>query len=351
MLFCNFAFLAQQLIALRHHGQRRAVILLIALFASQQRAPACLRQKARFGDKLAASDIQLDNALPVNRVRTELHQILAGDQVVNIGLIVRQAHGTAARRGDNGMVSVNFFIVPAAIFTFGIKISRRFHCRLMRANGIQHRMAPGKMLLRQIAAVRTRIGDQLVGLIKTLTGIQHRLRAEAVAFRRLYLQAGERKRQRCRIVFPPILIVGHPRRFSADARQHMLRQRTMQQSPLFILPGFAGVAGLPKRDETLLFGRHDMRFDFKVIFGNEVLDLFIAPHHQPQHRRLHPADRQYAVIAGVAAQQRPCAGHIDAVQPVGARARQRRDAQRNKFFILAQATHGTFHRLRVKIVD
>jgi hypothetical protein len=36
-----------------------------------------------------------------------------------------------------------------------------------------------------------------------------------------------------------------------------------------------------------------MRFHFKEIFGDEVLNLFITTHHQPQHRRLHAAHGEY----------------------------------------------------------
>lgn len=49
----------------------------------------------------------------------------------------------------------------------------------MDGNRIQHRMAASEVLFRQIAAVRTRIGDEFVGFVQLLADIQHVLRAEA----------------------------------------------------------------------------------------------------------------------------------------------------------------------------
>ena len=79
----------------------------------------------------------------------------------------------------------------------------RVHHRLRQEIGgvyayrIQYRVATSKMFFRQITAIRTRVGDQLVGFIELLADIQHVLRAEAKALRRLNLQGRERKRQRC----------------------------------------------------------------------------------------------------------------------------------------------------------
>ncbi len=58
----------------------------------------------------------------------------------------------------------------------------------MDGNRIQHRMAASEVLFRQIAAVRTRIGDEFVGFVQLLADIQHVLRAEAETFGRLNLQ-------------------------------------------------------------------------------------------------------------------------------------------------------------------
>ncbi len=141
------------------------------------------------------------------------------------------------------------------------------------------------------------------------------------------------------------------RGLAGDAFDHVLRQRPVEQTPLFILMRLAGLARLPERGKALLFRRDDMRLHLKEIFGDKVLNLFIAAHHQPQHRRLDAPYREHPLVARVAPQQRPGAGHIDAVKPVGPCPRQRRDAERNKFAVGAQATNRPLYRLRVEIVN
>ena len=249
------------------------------------------------------------------------------------------------------MVRIHFFIVPAAVADFRINRRLRQQIRRMNRDGIKNRMPTGKMLLRQIAAVRTRIGNQFVGFIQFLADIQHVLRAKAKALRRLNLQRRKRKRQRRRLRIPLIVVGGHPRRLALNARHHVFGQRTMQQTPLFILIRFAGIARHPGGNETLILRRHDMRLDVKEIFGDEILNLFITPHDQPQHRRLHPPDRQHPLVAGIAAEQRIGAGHVNPVQPVGAGAGQGRNAQRNKLAVGAQTSNRPLHRLRVEIVN
>ncbi|MCY1418042.1 hypothetical protein D9M71_335880 [compost metagenome] len=51
--------------------------------------------------------------------------------------------------------------------------------------------------------------------------------------------------------------------------------------------------------------------------GHKVGDAAIAIHHQAQGRRLHPADRQHALIARLAPQQGEQPTHVHADQPVG----------------------------------
>ena len=93
-----------------------------------------------------------------------------------------------------------------------------------------------------------------------------------------------------------------------------------------------------------------MRFHFKEIFGDEVLNLFITTHHQPQHRRLHAAHGEYPLIARITPEDGVGAGHVDPVQPVSARARKRRDAQRDKLAVGTQTRDRTLYRLRVEVV-
>ncbi|MNQ31248.1 hypothetical protein D3C85_446170 [compost metagenome] len=60
---------------------------------------------------------------------------------------------------------------------------------------------------------------------------------------------------------------------------------------------------------------------------HEVGNAAVAVHHQAQGRGLHPADRQYALVAGLAPEQGEQAAHVHADQPVRPRATQRRVIQ------------------------
>ena len=347
----HLAPLAQQFIAFGHHRQRRAVVLFIALFAAKQRPPARLGQKTRLGDKLAVGDLKINLAFAEHCVRAELHQILAGDQSVHLRFVIGELHLAAAGGWDNRMVRVDLFIIPAAVADLRIHYRLRQQVRRMDGNRIQHRMAASEVLFRQIAAVRTRIGDEFVGFVQLLADIQHVLRAEAETFGRLNLQRRQRERQRRGFGIALIVIAGHDCRLAFDALNHMLGQRTMQQAPFFILVRFAGFARHPGGDKTLLLRRDDMRLHVEEIFGDEIFNLFIAKDHQAKYRGLHPPHREHPLIAGVAPQQGVGAGHIDAVQPVGAGPRQRRHAERHELAVGAQTVDRPLHRLRVEIVN
>jgi len=59
LTFDHFTPFAMQFVALCDHRQRRAVVLFVALFRAEQRAPARLSQKARFGDEFAARSCRI----------------------------------------------------------------------------------------------------------------------------------------------------------------------------------------------------------------------------------------------------------------------------------------------------
>ena len=86
-------------------------------------------------------------------------------------------------------------------------------------------------------------------------------------------------------------------------------------------------------------------------FGDEGLDLEIPAHHQPQQRGLHPPHREQLAAARLAPQQGVGAGHVDAIEPVGPTAGQRRDRQRHELLVIPQFVEGTAHRGRVEIAD
>ncbi|MNE94005.1 hypothetical protein D3C80_1919210 [compost metagenome] len=84
-------------------------------------------------------------------------------------------------------MSINLLVVPATVTAIAVDHRLRIQIRLMNADGVQHRMPPGKMLFRQVATVGTRIGDQFMGFIQPLAHVQYLLRAQIKAFGSLNL--------------------------------------------------------------------------------------------------------------------------------------------------------------------
>jgi hypothetical protein len=74
----------------------------------QQRAPARFGEETRFGDKLAVGDLQLNLAFTEHRIRAELHQILTGNQVVDLRFTFAQVDLAAAGGRDNRVVGIDF---------------------------------------------------------------------------------------------------------------------------------------------------------------------------------------------------------------------------------------------------
>ena len=94
------------------------------------------------------------------------------------------------------MVGIHLFIIPAAVMNVRIHNRLWQQIRRVNGNGVHHRVTAGKVLFWQIPAVRTRIGNELVGFVELLADIKDVLRAQTEAFRRFNLQRGKRERQR-----------------------------------------------------------------------------------------------------------------------------------------------------------
>ncbi|MNH08507.1 hypothetical protein D3C73_894300 [compost metagenome] len=108
---------------------------------------------------------------------------------------------------------------------------------------------------------------------------------------------------------------------------------------------------MPQGDKTFVFRRHDVRFNLEEVLRDKIFNIFVTPDDQPQHRCLHPAHRQHAIITGITPQNGVGTGHVDAIQPVGAGTRQGGDTKWDKVAIVTQPFDSALHRLRVEIVD
>ena len=81
----HFTFFTQQLIAFPPQAMACRRFLHRALCCLTARANL-LQQETRFSDKFAFGNVQFDNTLAEHRIRAELHQILTGNQVIDLSL-------------------------------------------------------------------------------------------------------------------------------------------------------------------------------------------------------------------------------------------------------------------------
>ncbi|MNN90551.1 hypothetical protein D3C81_2085140 [compost metagenome] len=91
---------------------------------------------------------------------------------------------------------------------------------------------------------------------------------------------------------------------------------------------FVGAAPLRGKNGAIALQLH---VDGPIRGGHEIGDAAVAVHHQAQGWRLHTADREYALVAGLAAKQGEQAAHVHADQPIGTRTAQRRMVEAEGF--------------------
>ena len=111
------------------------------------------------------------------------------------------------------------------------------------------------------------------------------------------------------------------------------------------------VGARPPNGGEGLSGAGDVGEDREVGLRHELLDFEIATDDQPQERCLNAADGENAVVAAAAAEHRVEAGHVEAVEPIGALAA---DSGVVEWFELGVGLNGAerlAHRRRVHIGD
>ena len=131
----------------------------------------------------------------------------------------------------------------------------------------------------------------------------------------------------------------------------MLRQRPVSQASFVILIILAGLTRHPHCRKTFVRRGNNMCPHLKEIARHKVFNFLITPHHQPEHRGLHPADRKHTVIPRITAEDGVGACHIDAVEPVCPCPCQCRNTQRDKITVKTHFIHCPDYRLRVKVID
>lgn len=77
-----------------------------SLLPNSVRQPASAR-KTRFSDKFAFGNVQFDNTLAEHRIRAELHQILTGNQVIDLRFVLRQVDRRTPCGRNDGVVRID----------------------------------------------------------------------------------------------------------------------------------------------------------------------------------------------------------------------------------------------------
>ncbi len=345
--------LAEQLFALLQSGQGTGLLFVVILLHSEQRLPARFQNAPRLGLKQATGDAQQHLAVVVFERGIELQQVLTGNQAVKLRLVGPQCGGIALLLGGNdGVVGIHLAVVPRLAADIAISLGNRPGQRWSSgSDGAAHLLGPLEVVSRQITAVGARIGDELVALVEALADVEHPLGIHAEALGGIDLQAGEVIGQRRRLLAGLLLHRLNLCGLAIDPAHHLVGQRPVEHPPLLVLPRQASFGRQPLGGEALVAIGQQMGQHLVEGFGDEGLDLEIPPHHQPEQRGLYTTDREQLAATGLAPEQGVGAGHVDAVEPVGPTASQRRDRQRHELLVVSELVEGTAHRGRVEIAD
>ncbi|MNF81311.1 hypothetical protein D3C84_635770 [compost metagenome] len=255
-------------------------------------------------------------------VGQELRQVARADQAVDRPRLAGQAlQVLRGGGGDDAVVGADLGVVPGPRAALRVEVGLQ---------GGQRRIGLGQcgedpwclavLAQRQVAAVAARIGDDLVGLVERLGDVEGFLGAEAELLRADLLQGAEIERQRRRLAHALGRQLDQP---GAGRAAHgfggVTGQLRFEAAALLVAGVFRGA---PLGGEGRAVGQQ-LYVDGPERYRHEVGDAAVAVHHQAQGRCLHPAHRQHALVAGLAAEQGEQPAHVHADQPVGARAAER----------------------------
>ena len=303
LLFPGLCALAQSGITLRKRRQLLLIFRFLFLFhlLAVDFLPTLLRNALAGGEKIILTHACHHAQRVILVIGIECRSQPARDHLIEIALIRRKRQLVRPlASGDDRVVIGELRIVKHARRHANAKGKRLFADRL-QIPGIG-----GKRLFhlaghvpREIPAIRSGIGDQLMVLVKLLRGGKRLFRREAKLPVCLALQGRQVVEQRriLRLLFPRRL--RDDALLSLDARCDLLRQ-------------FAAV------DALFALGRYiramigaKVRADGIIRLRNERIDLFSALDKHGKRRRLHTAHGQKHVIA-----QRVGARGVHADEPV-----------------------------------
>ena len=313
--------------------------LLRVLARVVDRVPALLRRRRAGGAEsvlVHAGDDPRAVALVVRIVRRDQPP---DDQVVQPPLVgverlqVRPAVG----RHDGVVVADAGIVVVAPGGQVQVHLRRGDQRGVRLGQQGEHLADLRAHVVGQIAAVRARIGDQLVRLIQRLRQLERPVGGKAkllVGFALQRRQVEQLRRLEPLVLRPALLDHRRPalhRVAHALGGRAVVGARVRQAAlagllPALVRPGLRLVRGARVRVDPKPFVVAEVCAHFPVLLGHKRLDFAVAAHDQAQRRRLHAADGQVRIVA-----QRERTRGVHADQPVGFAAAARGLVQRVVF--------------------
>ena len=258
---------------------------------------------AATGDKGLAPDVQSQLQLLIFERRQQHRQEAPDHQVIDVPLRAAQTiQGGLFLGGDDGVVVRDFRVVyeiPGLVGPLSVDLLCQglIDVRHAAAQALAQR---GDHVLRDIARVGPRVGQQLVLFIQALHEAQGLFGRVGVFFVRVPLQLGQvigRGRGR---LLPALLHAGEHGIFSLQLRGQLLRLLSVKQR------------GISLRVPPVGRKARQLCRDAPELPGHEAADLLLAPGDEGEGRGLDPAGGELGPpFAGQGA------GHVQAYQPVG----------------------------------
>ena len=219
------------------------------------------------------------------------------------------------------MVVRDLRIVKDALAGVGGALRGRDPFPVRLGQGLEHLLHLGPHVVRQVARIRARIGQDLVLLVKGLGQVQRRLGGQAVARVRLALQGRQVVEEGRHLALARGLHALHEALPAAHGLRDLLRLLARLQARLAL-----------RIDVGALVAWGKARADLEVVLRHKALDLPRALHEQGERGRLHAAHGQQAVVA-----QGEGARAVHAHEPVRLRPAERGGVQSVVCRALAQA--------------
>ena len=286
------------------------------------------------------------------RLREENRDVAPRHQIIDALLLRLEALGHHARWGD-GKVVADFGIVEDALGGedpllrhHGARVFRQVGGERIHAGVVEPRKAAHHVLhradivLRQVAAVRPRICQRLVRLVKRLRDLQRAARGESELVAGLALEAGEVEQRRAAFLLRLLHFLDNAR-LPLAARLDRLRLLHLPESLRLAVLVVVFFERLIKPPALVAAGGDgEIPEHFPVSARHKRRDVLLPVHQNGQRRRLHAAHRRLQKPAVPRIERRHRARPVDAHQPVALAAADGSIGQRQHVAVLAELVVG-----------